>query len=104
MHSTYRITLRDNSQWALDLTSAQYGYTNPLTPWKSYEKKRISEIREVHPFGTQSAQFLQDVSSGGNSLMKDEFGKALWYHQRQIARVMEEGILEGFKCLNSEFY
>lgn len=48
---TLRLTLKNGSKWALDLTSAQFGYSQSLLPWSDYEKERVNKILHVQPFG-----------------------------------------------------
>ncbi|CZT08053.1 uncharacterized protein RAG0_13279 [Rhynchosporium agropyri] len=49
-HEFYRITLRDGITthvYALDLSSAQYGYYEPLVSFETYMVERVEEIRET---------------------------------------------------------
>ncbi|KAF7954191.1 hypothetical protein EAE96_005322 [Botrytis aclada] len=58
-HSIFKITLRNHGGvYCLDLSGAQFGYYNPVTPWSEYFVNRISSIESCHSSGTGRAQFL----------------------------------------------
>ena len=46
-HVVFMITIRDNSAYAIDLSSAQYGITTTFQPWANYEQEleRVTHIR-----------------------------------------------------------
>lgn len=50
-HELFRVTTENKETYALDLTSAQYGYYEPIVPWNSYEKLRVRKISKVLSFG-----------------------------------------------------
>lgn len=47
-HEVIKITLHSGETYALDLSSAQYGYFEPIVPWDSYVASRVENwvIRE----------------------------------------------------------
>lgn len=50
-HTIIRVTMKDGGTFALDMTGAQYGWSEPVTPWQLYSTSRVREIKEVTPFG-----------------------------------------------------
>lgn len=79
-HTLYRVTLKDTSTWALDLTSAQYGYEDTLSPWPEYAHTRIRQIVSVDVFGSASnmdlAGMFGDEMAGALRVIED-IGKAM---------------------------
>ncbi|MCJ1394153.1 hypothetical protein MMC18_007031 [Xylographa bjoerkii] len=50
-HNLYRVTLKNGEIWAVDTTGAQYGYTDPISPWRDFEQHRSGKIIREHEFG-----------------------------------------------------
>ncbi|KAL9098419.1 MAG: hypothetical protein Q9163_005916 [Psora crenata] len=50
-HSIVKITLKSGDQYALDVSGAQYGYPNPLTPWGRYFETRVEYIEATKSLG-----------------------------------------------------
>jgi hypothetical protein len=50
-HNLYRVTLKNGEIWAVDTTGAQYGYADPLSPWRDFEQHRSGKINREHEFG-----------------------------------------------------
>ena len=50
-HNLYRVTLKNGETWAVDTTGAQFGYMNPLCPWKDFVRNRSSKVNREHEFG-----------------------------------------------------
>lgn len=50
-HFVLRITLKDNSVWAVDLAGAQHGQRKPVLPFDDYDRDYIAKILNVRPFG-----------------------------------------------------
>lgn len=51
-HELFRLTTVSGEKYALDLTSAQHGYYEPIIPWNSYEKLRVGKVSgKVLSFG-----------------------------------------------------
>jgi hypothetical protein len=40
-HEMLKVTLRSGEVFAVDITGAQYGYHEPVTPWTKYQNDRI---------------------------------------------------------------
>lgn len=40
-HEVLKLTLRSREQFAVDLASAQYGYSEPVIRWKEYKELRV---------------------------------------------------------------
>lgn len=98
-HTAYRITLRDGSKWALDLTTAQFGYEDNLVPWQQYEQERIIHFLEVDDFGGTSAKSKRDLSlaPGSDTIFFDELAKHIFQVQREIGMMMEVIVAVAFK-------
>ncbi|TGO16259.1 hypothetical protein BTUL_0030g00450 [Botrytis tulipae] len=59
VHSIFKVTLQNcGGVYCLDLSGAQFGYYNPVTPWSEYVVNRISSITSCHPSGTGKAMLL----------------------------------------------
>ncbi|KAF7929591.1 hypothetical protein BELL_0068g00250 [Botrytis elliptica] len=59
IHSIFKITLRNRGGvYCLDLSGAQFGYYNPVTPWSEYFVNRISSVTSCNPSGTGKALLL----------------------------------------------
>jgi hypothetical protein len=42
-HDVLRVVLKESKKaYAIDVTSAQYGYYNPVTPWDDFAKTRVA--------------------------------------------------------------
>jgi hypothetical protein len=50
-HTILSITTHDGQAWAIDLTAAQFGWTEALVPWDIYMAQRVRTIINVQPFG-----------------------------------------------------
>ena len=54
-HDIIKITTRAGEVNALDMTGAQYGWTECIVPWNIYIKSRVREVKKVVPFGETKA-------------------------------------------------
>lgn len=50
-HELFRVTTRNGEMYALDLTSAQYGYYEPIVPWDFYRSQRVAQVVKILSFG-----------------------------------------------------
>lgn len=50
-HNLYRVTLKNGEIWAVDTTGAQYGYADPLCPWRDFEQRWSGKINRECEFG-----------------------------------------------------
>ena len=59
VHVVFRVTLKNEESYALDVTAPQYGWhdTNPM-PWDTFVERRIGGIQEIQNFGS-IAEFLR---------------------------------------------
>lgn len=58
-HELFRVTTNNGERYAIDLTSSQNGYYEPVVPWNSYERLRVAKIKKVLSFGeTQRDELL----------------------------------------------
>ncbi|KAK5081800.1 hypothetical protein LTR70_009125 [Exophiala xenobiotica] len=98
-HTAYRVTLRDQSKWAIDLTAAQYGYAANLLPWKKYEQTRLRRILSISSFGTSSIQAAAVHTPGGLTPfgLVNELSTAIWHAQREIGKALEMDVINGLK-------
>ncbi|KAH7313677.1 hypothetical protein B0I35DRAFT_480348 [Stachybotrys elegans] len=46
-HSVFRVTLPSGDRFAIDITAGQYGWTETLIPWDTYEAQRVERIAQV---------------------------------------------------------
>ena len=65
-HSVLRVTLKHGDKYILDLTGAQYGWQEIVTPYDIYQQSKIRLIEEVLPFW------------GHTSILQEESGKYWW--------------------------
>ena len=75
-HSVIRVVLKNGEKYILDLTGAQYGWQEILTPYNEYQQSKIRLIKEVLPFGG-TRQFCKERA-------EDSGGMAKWNHQADI--------------------
>lgn len=82
-HNLYRVTLQNGETWAVDTTGAQYGYPDPLIPWRDFEKRRSGNINRECEFGhirhqvDQSYGRFPEVHMIAQTIEKKELTKAL---------------------------
>lgn len=57
VHSLLKVTLKSGEEYAMDLSSAQFGYDHSVDPWESYCVDRGYEIEAVYGFGYHAALF-----------------------------------------------
>ena len=80
-HSIIKLTLKYGGEsYALDLTGAQYGYYDPVTPWSEYLTTRVSGLKSNKP--------------------PHKLGKSKEWHLRQV-REREKDIVWAVMHLNS---
>ncbi|KAK5094092.1 hypothetical protein LTS08_008721 [Lithohypha guttulata] len=100
LHCTYRITMADGVQWALDLAGGQFGYHQNLMLWEDYEWSRIGEISYIVPFGVTAQDLSRDTNLAISQMTDEptskEMSKLAYFAQLQNAKVLEYGIVRGF--------
>ena len=52
VHSLLKVSIKGGETYALDITSAQYGYHDPISPWPDFLRDRVATFRCSEPFGT----------------------------------------------------
>lgn len=50
-HAILRVTTLSGEHYALDLTGAQYGWTEPVLPWDTFLASRVGRIDKIEYFG-----------------------------------------------------
>jgi len=50
-HYVYKITTKSGDAFAIDITGSQFGWSELVTPWKTYVSGKCSEIVAEHPLG-----------------------------------------------------
>ena len=50
-HKIIKIVTRTGEIYALDMTGAQYGWTECIVPWNIYVESRVRELKDAVPFG-----------------------------------------------------
>ena len=68
-HSVIRLTLKTGDKFILDLTSAQYGWPEVLTPYNIYQQSKIRVIKEVLPFGG-TRRFCKERAENSGGMAK----------------------------------
>lgn len=48
-HVLFKITINEDEEYALDVTSAQFGFYEPVIPWTSYQQTRAKTLGKVRP-------------------------------------------------------
>lgn len=43
--------MKNGETYAVDMSGAQYGWHECITPWQSYNSSKVRKIRDVSPFG-----------------------------------------------------
>ena len=76
LHSVIRITLKNGDKYILDLTGAQYGWQEIVTPYDIYQQSKIRLISKVLPFGG-TRQFCKERAEKTG-------GMAKWHHRTDI--------------------
>ncbi|MCJ1244503.1 hypothetical protein MMC30_001701 [Trapelia coarctata] len=51
-HVLLKVSLKGGEDYALEFTSAQYGYHSPVSLWQEYVRERVSEVTYLATFGT----------------------------------------------------
>ena len=74
-HSVIRITLKNGEKYILDLTGAQYGWQETVTPYDIYQQAKIRLIKKVSPFG-YTRQFCKVVENMD--------GISKWHHDVDV--------------------
>lgn len=64
-HDIIKITTRTGEIYALDMTGAQYGWTECIVPWSHYVKSRVREVKNVVPFGETKVWCLKRAKETG---------------------------------------
>jgi hypothetical protein len=52
LHSILRVVTRDGQAFAVDVTAAQFGWTEIMVPWEVYFAQRVRSVHETMSFGT----------------------------------------------------
>lgn len=50
-HTIIRVTMKNGEKYTLDMSGAQYGWHECITPWQLYKSSRVRKVKEVVPFG-----------------------------------------------------
>ncbi len=51
-HDVLKVTMKDNTEYVVDIAGAQYGYHYPVCRWELFALGRIRRIDRVNDFGT----------------------------------------------------
>lgn len=57
-HDLFRITLETGEKWAIDLTGAQFGIANPISPWHEVEQCRSRQTTSIVDLGGHASYYL----------------------------------------------
>ena len=72
-HTVIRITMKNGEVYAFDMTGAQYGWDECITPWNLYSNSRIRELMEIVPFGETKVRYKMKANNTG--------GQSKWIRQ-----------------------
>ena len=64
-HIIIKITTRTGEVYALDMTGAQYGWTECIVPWKLYVESRVRKVEKVVPFGETKVWYYKRANDIG---------------------------------------
>ncbi|MCJ1386148.1 hypothetical protein MMC17_009274 [Xylographa soralifera] len=96
-HDLLKVTLPGGQAYALDTTSAQYGYYKPLIPWDDFFSWRVDYVIAVRPFGSCKMDFQKELDKnvrpdkkiqGKVSIFGLEAG--VFYHNHKFSTVLNE--------------
>lgn len=62
-HAVLRATLKTGKVYCLDFTGAQFGWTETIMEWDTFEKTRVWLLRDEQPLGTMKAEYAQIARS-----------------------------------------
>ena len=66
-HTIIKVITMNGEVYALDMTGAQYGWTECIVPWKVYVESRVREFKDVVPFGgTKVRSNMTAKTTGGH--------------------------------------
>ena len=81
-----KVTLKDGTNYAFDITGAQHGYLAPVLPWDEYAQTRSLEILKDNFFGHEQHRTLKIYPFGENlEGTRPGFRAARTIYQRQAA-------------------
>jgi len=81
-HEIMKVTLRSGETFSFDITGAQYGYPEPITPWKTYHEERVLENIKTSP-APHSKDLIQ-VAEYSLAKMIHFYNDGSWvYHPKQ---------------------
>lgn len=66
-HSFLRVTTKTGEMYALDMTGAQFGWTESVLPWNIFASTRISVIDEIEAFGFSKPYLKEKCLSLGEA-------------------------------------
>ncbi|KAK0507517.1 hypothetical protein JMJ35_010040 [Cladonia borealis] len=111
-HNVIRITLKNGDKYIMDLTGAQYGWQETVTPCDMYQQAKIRQIREVLPFwGTRQfckeraektgemAQWQHDIDVDFETVLNDLLKS--WQQGNMLLETLEAG-LQSYKKFMTE--
>lgn len=86
----YKVTMRNQETWAIDVSGAQYGYPNSLTPWAVYlqdhcELNMESSLSSFADHHLSILGFLLRLPSGIMKQMRSLTAEIDWHHMPELA-------------------
>ena len=76
LHSVIRITSKNGDKYILDLTGAQYGWQETVTPYDIYQQTKVRLVKKVLPFG-----FIRQFCKEG---AENRGGMEKWHHDVDV--------------------
>ena len=86
-HKIIKIVTKTGEIYALDMTGAQYGWTECILPWKIYVESRVRELKDAVPFG--------GTKVWGNMMAKETGGQYQRVHNIRVffAQVVDAAVM-----------
>ena len=83
-HSVLLVTLKTGEKWVLDVTRAQYGWTELISPWEQYRSHKVLFAVDTKDFGTERLS-MDERAEGA------ERGTPFWTHN-MLSAAFHSGI------------
>ena len=87
VHHILRVTLKDNSVWAVDVAGAQHSQHNPVVLFANYQQDSIAKILDTRPVGTNARNIQVPVftRNPGNMILAMQLEENLSHQFDELA-------------------
>jgi len=95
-HILWKVSLpRSGKKWALDLTQAQYGWTERFDSWDQYERMMCAEVWAVKPFGSHR-KTREKLAQERPGMFEEEHSFRAGVSERFLCGLQEYFVQEGW--------